>query len=139
MREPTQERGRVRVEAILAAAAEIVAQSGVHAVTTTEVAKTAQVPVGSIYQFFEGAPDILQVLQWRLGAEIVAHCRAAIDAAPEGLGWREVNHLSLRTYWDGLLARPVYIALQREATLTQSFSQSISTGESDIGDLFRHG
>ncbi len=138
MREPTQERGRKRVEAILAAAAQIVARSGVHAVTTTDVAKTAQVPVGSVYQFFEGAPDILQTLQWRMGAEIVAECRAAVDAMPDGEDWRDVNRRSFNTYWDGLLARPVYIALQREATVTQSLSQSMSTGESDIGELLRY-
>jgi len=139
MREPTQERGRQRVAKILAAATRLVAKYGVEAVTTTELARAAKVPVGSIYQYFEDAADVLRLLQRQLGEEIVAACNAALKAAPKDIGWRRATRLSFDTYWEELLKRPVYVALLRDATRTQSFADTMSTGDSDIGDLFRAG
>ncbi|MEQ9144614.1 MAG: TetR/AcrR family transcriptional regulator [Parvibaculaceae bacterium] len=143
MREPTQERARKRVAAILDAAADLIAHEGVEALTTTSLARAADVPVGSVYQYFDDADDVLHTLQHRLGAELVAACHAALDAAlkgaPDGLDWRETTRLSFDTYWEELLCRPVYVALLRDASRRRSFSEAMSTGDSDIGDLFRRG
>jgi len=51
-REPVQERGRQRVEAILEAVQTIIMEDGVEAVTTHRIAKQAGIPVGSVYQYF---------------------------------------------------------------------------------------
>lgn len=51
-RQPKRERGRQRVEALLNAAAEIIALHGYQGATMTEIASRAGAPIGSLYQFF---------------------------------------------------------------------------------------
>ncbi len=139
MRKPTQERARQRVADILAAAVELISEGGVEAVTTTDVAEKASVPVGSIYQYFEDANDILRTVQGELAAELVVACHKALDGLPPDTDWLTSTRLTIDTYWEELLKRPVYVALLRDATRTQSFAESMNLGglgESDIGALF---
>jgi len=143
MRKPTQERARQRVADILAATADLISEGGVEAVTTTDVAEKAGVPVGSIYQYFEDANDILRTVQGSYAEELVAACHEVLDSLPPGTDWQTATRLSFDTYWKELLKRPVYVALLRDATRTQSFADSMGFGgtndgggESDIGALF---
>ncbi len=142
MRKPTQERARKRVADILAATAELVSQGGVEAVTTTDVADKAGVPVGSIYQYFEDANDILRTVQSAYAAELVAACHEVLDALPPETDWQTATRRSFDTYWEELLKRPVYVALLRDATRTQSFADTLGSevpgglGRSDLGALF---
>ncbi len=137
MREPTQARARQRVADILAAAADLISDDGVDAVTTTDVAQKAGVPVGSVYQYFEDASDILRTVQGELAAELVVACHTALDNMPPDTDWRTSTRLTIDTYWEELLKRPVYVALLRNASRTRSFIDSMGLGESDIGGLFR--
>jgi AcrR family transcriptional regulator len=59
---PTQARSRARVVDILNAAAALLGEVGYDGLSTNLVAERAQVPVGSIYQFFEGKDDIVAAL-----------------------------------------------------------------------------
>lgn len=61
-RRPQQERSRAKVDAILDAADALVASSGTDALTTTSVAKGAAIAVGTLYQYFDGVPAILDAL-----------------------------------------------------------------------------
>jgi AcrR family transcriptional regulator len=51
-REPKRERGRLRVTAILDAAAAVFGEKGYDAATMTEIAARANTAIGSLYQFF---------------------------------------------------------------------------------------
>jgi AcrR family transcriptional regulator len=51
-RAPRRARGELRVEALLAAAAEVFAQKGFDAATMTEIAAQSGSSIGSLYQFF---------------------------------------------------------------------------------------
>lgn len=51
-REPTQQRSRDRVDAILAAARRLIAKGGIADLKMRELASEADVPMGTIYQFF---------------------------------------------------------------------------------------
>jgi AcrR family transcriptional regulator len=62
---PTQERSRERVERICAAAAELFEAQGYDAVSTNAIAAKAQVPIGSLYQFFPDKKAILIALAER--------------------------------------------------------------------------
>jgi AcrR family transcriptional regulator len=59
---PTQARSRARVASILRAAGALLGEVGYDGLSTNLVAERANVPVGSIYQFFEGKDDIVAAL-----------------------------------------------------------------------------
>jgi AcrR family transcriptional regulator len=71
-RAPRRARGQLRVEALLAAAAEVFAAKGFDAATMTEIAAQSESSIGSLYQFFrtkEALADALILQQvdalWR--------------------------------------------------------------------------
>lgn len=59
LRQPQQERGERRVEAILDAAAALIAEAGVEGLTVQALAERAQTSKGSLYHFF---PDLRSVV-----------------------------------------------------------------------------
>jgi AcrR family transcriptional regulator len=61
-RSPTQQRSRERVARILGAAEALVASQGLDALTVRAVALGADVPVGSIYQFFGDLDGLITAL-----------------------------------------------------------------------------
>src|SRR3954470_2248267 len=64
-RVPRQERSRRRVEELLDAAARVVVEHGVDAVTTRDIAEAADAPVASLYQYFNDKEDVLLALAQR--------------------------------------------------------------------------
>ena len=62
---PRQARARDRVDAILAAAREIIETDGVEPLSTQRIAKVAGIPVGSVYQFFPNKHSIVLELAKR--------------------------------------------------------------------------
>src|SRR3981189_3496921 len=61
-RMPTQARSRARVADILKAAGVLLGEVGYDGLSTNLIAERADVPVGSIYQFFEGKDEIVATL-----------------------------------------------------------------------------
>ncbi|TDQ83064.1 TetR family transcriptional regulator [Dongia mobilis] len=106
-RAPSQARSRERVEKMLAAAVEIIAAQGSDALRMSEVAETAGVSIGSLYQFFPDKAAIIRTLAARYNEE----GRRCI--ADELGGVRDAD--SLRTafgrlidiYYAAFLAEPV--------------------------------
>lgn len=69
LRRPQQERGQRRVDAILDAAATLVAEVGVAGVTVQALAERARTSKGSLYHFF---PDLASVLRAVADRHVVA-------------------------------------------------------------------
>jgi AcrR family transcriptional regulator len=61
-RVPQQARSRERYDLILDAAARLFAGVGYEAATTNAIAKEADVPIGSLYQYFADKEDVLHAL-----------------------------------------------------------------------------
>src|SRR5437879_113872 len=61
-RAPQQERSRARVQKITAAADRILATEGSDALTIRHLAEVAEVPVGTIYQFFADKNAVVDVI-----------------------------------------------------------------------------
>ncbi|PSB24285.1 TetR/AcrR family transcriptional regulator [Stenomitos frigidus] len=94
-RKPRQARSQERVNRILDVAEDLFASQGYTATTTNAIATQAQVPIGSLYQFFPDKAAILQALALRYG-EMLHQQLAAIDEA-------ELVALSLSDYVDQLI------------------------------------
>jgi AcrR family transcriptional regulator len=68
-RAPRRARGQLRVEALLAAAAEVFAAKGFDAATMTEIAAQSGSSIGSLYQFFRTKEAVAEAL---LGTQVDA-------------------------------------------------------------------
>lgn len=78
-RAPRQARSKERVERVLAAAAAIVDRGGVDAVTTNAIAEEAELPVGTLYQFFPNREAVLLALLERGLDALDARFRPLLD------------------------------------------------------------
>ncbi len=82
-KEPKRERGKQRVAALIAAAAELFAEKGFEATTMTEIASRAGAAIGSLYQFFPSKEALAEALFDRF-AERWAASFAQVEARAPG-------------------------------------------------------
>jgi AcrR family transcriptional regulator len=87
-RVPVQRRSRERVEEILKAAAELLGEGGVEALTTRSLAAHTGIPVASIYRYFDNRDAIVAAYLDRQLAEIEASVTRAL---------RDVNRVTFRS------------------------------------------
>ena len=83
---PTQARGAARVERLLDAAADLVAEHGANGFAFRAVAQRARTAQGSLYQFFPNREAILLVLRERYARRLLGtavELRQALDARGE--------------------------------------------------------
>lgn len=81
-RQPTQARAKERVERILAAATELIAEAGSEPMRMSEIAERAGVPIGSLYQYFPDKAAILRTLATR----VMERVREGLKEGLEGIG-----------------------------------------------------
>jgi AcrR family transcriptional regulator len=75
--DPRQSRSRDRVERLLEAASEVIAQTSYESATTNAIAERAGVSIGSLYRYFPDKQAILRALEERRRAQV----RALYDRA----------------------------------------------------------
>jgi AcrR family transcriptional regulator len=95
-RQPRQARSQERVNRILAVAQAMFVAQGYDATTTNAIAARAQVPIGSLYQFFPDKAAILQALAIQYGEQLHQHLTVFLDPAM-------VRTLSLPVYVERLI------------------------------------
>lgn len=93
-RQPSQARGQQRVEMILQTAERLFASEGFERVSTNQIAETAEIPVGSIYQYFKNKDAILLALVDRYRG---AFAQQLIDIAAD------LQSMSIATLVDQLI------------------------------------
>ncbi|MGN6536497.1 MAG: TetR/AcrR family transcriptional regulator [Mesorhizobium sp.] len=104
---PSQQRSRERVERMLAAASELIAEQGSDALKMRDVAERAGVPIGSLYQFFPDKSAVIRALAERIttGARAcIAEALAPVRTADE---LRKAFCDLVDTYYALFLAEPV--------------------------------
>jgi AcrR family transcriptional regulator len=108
-RVPQQSRSRDRVVRILDAAAGLVCEEGVEALSTRGIAERAEIPVASLYQYFADKDEILLAL--------VERDIEAMDAqVAHDIG--ELSVLSVRNVVSTTMDASVKVYLQRPAFVT---------------------
>lgn len=123
VRTPVQARSRQSVEAIVAAAAEVLEERGLPGFNTKVVAARAGVNVATLYQYFENKQAILAELSRRADRERSAFLRDVLDAAILADDWEPV----VRRAVDGLVelrrSSPAVGALRRALAATPELQQ----------------
>ena len=80
-RMPNQERSRARVEHMLNCAIKVIAEKGSEAMTMSEVARLADVSIGSLYQYFPDKSAIIRALAEHYGGECLRCIRDGLSEA----------------------------------------------------------
>ena len=109
-RSPVQARSRERVERILDAAARVVVEVGVDALTTRNVAEGAGVPVASLYQYFADKEEILLALVERDLAEMDAQVAEDLAALRE-LSVRAIVETTINAFVKVYHRRPSFVVI----------------------------
>jgi AcrR family transcriptional regulator len=83
-KQPSQERARATVDAVLDAAAHILESDDTRLFTTNHVARRAGVSIGSLYQYFPNKWSILDALAQRFRERIVSDVERILAAGTDG-------------------------------------------------------
>ncbi|MBN9527261.1 MAG: TetR family transcriptional regulator [Alphaproteobacteria bacterium] len=126
-RTPSQARSRERVEKMLAAARDLIAEKGADALRMGEVAERAQVSIGSLYQFFPDKAAVIRTLAERYNAQgraciadglagitDIAGLRTAFAALIDSYYGIFLSEPVMRDIWSGVQADPALRDLDRE-------------------------
>ncbi|WP_299640528.1 TetR family transcriptional regulator [uncultured Tateyamaria sp.] len=103
---PVQARSKARVEQILKAAEEMISDHGSDGLKMSAVAKRADVPIGTVYQFFPNKSALIQTL----ATSVMSDIRDSIDADFIGVSSladaADRIEISLRAYQQFLKSNP---------------------------------
>lgn len=126
-RTPSQARSRERVEKMLAAARDLIAEKGADALRMGEVAERAGVSIGSLYQFFPDKAAVIRTLAERYNAQgraciadglagitDIAGLRTAFAALIDSYYGIFLSEPVMRDIWSGVQADPALRDLDRE-------------------------
>ena len=115
---PVQERGRVRFDSILTAARALLLERGLEGFTIEDVAETADIPVGSVYQFFPNKFAIVAELDardtFRLIDDLVANADRFTPDDWQG-ATNDLIDLVARHWVDDPSRRAVWLAMRSTA------------------------
>lgn len=130
---PTQARAQARRKAILDAALRLIEESGVAGVTTTSIALAANIPVGSVYRYFEDRNDILQLLYSDAYAEVETSVINAAGTIGPSQSIRSIFDALMNIYWQAAHNHPNYRELTRWANAHHPMWQVTAGPESSLG------
>jgi AcrR family transcriptional regulator len=128
-RQPTQQRGKERVEKILDAAAEVFDAVGYEAATTHLIAAKAGTAIGSLYQFFPDKAAIFKAMELR-HAERVKAMWAQLDIPKiVQLPLRQMIHtlaMAVAKLFEQPVSRVVFVQFYLAREIFQSIDESMT-------------
>lgn len=110
-KKPLQNRSRERVERIVAATRDLLALGDDLDITTSTIAKKAEVPVGSVYQYFEDRDDILLAVAEIIIEEHDQKLRDVFKESSRHAHWRQIVKVLLNAYVNVVMEDKVYLKL----------------------------
>ena len=151
-REPVQRRSRERVELILAAASELLAKGGPDALTTRALAEYTEIPVGTIYRYFDNRDAIIAAyldrelakIEQAVAEAVLALERVTFRSLTEATAFAHMRHHQAHPegvpVWFGGRLNPAVVerVCALDASLAQGLRMSITgvgllSGEPDFG------
>lgn len=105
-RQPTQRRSRERVERILAATTELLEEGGSDALKMSEVAQRAQIPIGSLYQYFPDKTTLIAELAERYNTEGRACVGEAFEQVEDLVGVVQALNASVDGFYEMYVRYP---------------------------------
>lgn len=132
-RQPAQQRSRDRLDRILDAAKQLIAEKGSDRVKMSEVAALAQMSIGALYQYFPDKSAIIRTLAGRYSAECRACIEGALTPVRDLAGLRVAYEGLLDQYYELFLADPamrdVWSGMQADKQLmTLELQESRASG-----------
>lgn len=125
---------QARIDAILAAARELLPEHGVAGLSIYSVAERAQIPPSSVYHFFASVPALLEALTGDVHRAFREALRAPIDSSALH-GWHDLSRLieqrMLAIYHDDAAARQLILAQHGLSEVTQADRQH----DMELGEL----
>lgn len=118
-KEPTQRRGRERVEAILDAAEHVFAAQGYERATTEAIASRAGASIGSLYQFFPNKRALFDALAARHIAQVQVLFDTLLMPLVGTATWREIVALTIEGFWRFQCDSPGFRAVWVHGSLSQ--------------------
>src|SRR5260370_21898227 len=109
-KQPGQKRGERRVAALLAAAAEVFAETGYRAATMSSIAEKAGAPIGSLYQFFPSKAAVADGLLSRYLSEMSARWKELDERLPT-MNLKEFYHELIQHQIEFFRERPAFTEL----------------------------
>jgi len=106
-RAPTQKRSRERVDAILAKATEMIAETGSDALRMSELAQRTGISIGSLYQYFPDKSAVVHALAERCNEESRACIAEGLSAVDTMDDLAHAFGALIDTYYAIFLAEPV--------------------------------
>jgi AcrR family transcriptional regulator len=106
-KQPAQIRSKERLERILAAARELIAQKGSDLVKMSEVAALADISIGSLYQYFPDKSALIRTLAQLYNAESRRCIAAALEGVNDLKGLLGAYCGLVDQYFDIVTAEPV--------------------------------
>jgi AcrR family transcriptional regulator len=135
-RQPKQQRGKERVNKILAAAAVVFEEVGYSSATTHLIAAKAETAIGSLYQFFPDKAAIFQAMELYHVDRVQAMWAGAGSSDLSRLSLREMIHLLTQGVM-GIFTDPVSRIVFIQFFESREIFQSIAEGASGaIDDSF---
>lgn len=134
---PKQARAKARVQTILEVTQELLLINGIDGVTTTAISRKAEIPVGSVYQYFEDKEEILNTLYTQAFNDVRLVIEKTVQELNEDASLAEIVNTLLQTFWKQAWHHPSYRALTRWANARLGFYDVTPSEESDVTELMR--